>query len=804
MKRLICAFIAGLNLLSICETAYSRECGYIFFRRPGSAVGLAVKEHVTVDGRYVGTVPNKSCYYLAVTPGKHDVRAYGSLTSWDENIKNSTADFMQQTITVKAGESVFLRLHVANYEFSLEDGTHSDYNNAIKLQPGLQALQAELPSGKNANALLNVVSVKPAADRASAWSCPQCFHAGNTGVFCAECGARKPQTANQTGDDYNNTAERPSNNDRKQDVPIAVKRDYSNLKLNDYVPSVDDAGKWGYKQFGTWVIEPRFDDAGVFEDGLAPVKLGGKWGFINREGKCEIPYKYEFASSFNYGLARVVLYEKYGFIDKTGKTIIPLKYTYASDFTDGLAVVKYDGKSGYIDKSDQWFDTKQEMLNSFTAFARHYIESDINAWQRKGKYEKLAQWQRRVTDANRKARIDSLMLKAKEAFITSESRKVIQDQEIVDYDSETEVFLVHDKRFGNLLVPVPINEAEQFEEYFDDIQRKDTYDVNGDNLCLSKADFLLPGGKRYRYSNTATLAFSAMDIDYNFEAVDFSEDKTTVALTGKQEIAAKNIRVGLSDVDLKIPETNINNSNTFALIISNENYKFVSSVPYANHDGKVFEEYCLKTLGLPKDHIHRAEDATYGMIMGELDWITNIARVYNGGARIMVYYAGHGIPDESTKNAYILPVDGTGSNTSTAIKLSSVYSRLNEYNTESTIVFLDACFSGAQRNGQMLASARGVAIKPREERPEGKMIVFSAASGDETAYPYAEKGHGLFSYYLLKKLQDSRGDASLGELADYLQEQVSRQSIIQNAKSQTPTVVPSAEMTNNWKSLKLK
>ena len=84
------------------------------------------------------------------------------------------------------------------------------------------------------------------------------------------------------------------------------------------------------------------------------------------------------------------------------------------------------------------------------------------------------------------------------------------------------------------------------------------------------------------------------------------------------------------------------------------------------------------------------------------------------------------------------------------------------------------------------------------------MIVFSAASGDETAYPYNEKAHGLFSYYLFKKLQDSRGEATLGELANYLQEQVSRQSIIQNSKSQTPTVVPSAQLSNIWETLKLK
>ena len=588
----------------------------------------------------------------------------------------------------------------------------------------------------------------------------------------------------------------------KTDTEISpVGRQYS---LSDLAPTLDkESGKWGFMQFGEWVIKPRFDAAGDFADGLAAVSLGGKWGYVGKSGSSVIPFKFEQAGVFVDGLARVKLYDKWGFIDKNGTTVVPFKYAMASDFSDGLAKVNFGGETGYIDKTGEWFDSAEDMMQSFSAFARHFVEADINQWQKKGKYEKMAQWQNRVTDKNRKARIDSLVAVARENFIASESKKVHLDYSIVDYDSESEVFLVHDSRFGNLLVPVPIKEAEKFENSFGDVSRKDIYCVNGDNLGLKEARFITPDGKTYKYNNTASLSFASVDIDYNFEAVNF-EEEVPQNPRGNQVIAAKNMKVGLADVDLKIPDTHSVNDNTFALIITNENYKFVSQVPYAINDGKIFEEYCIKTLGLPKEHIHRAEDATFGMVMGEMDWITNIAKVYKGKARIMVYYAGHGIPDESTRDAYLLPVDGTGSNTSTAIKLSSIYSRLNDNPTESTVVFLDACFSGAQRNGQMLAQARGVAIKAKAEKPAGTMVVFSAASGDETAYPYDEMGHGMFSYFLLKKLQETRGEATLGQLAAYISENVSQQAIIQNSKSQTPTVVPSAEIGETWKNIKLK
>ncbi|WP_298106822.1 caspase family protein, partial [uncultured Bacteroides sp.] len=104
----------------------------------------------------------------------------------------------------------------------------------------------------------------------------------------------------------------------------------------------------------------------------------------------------------------------------------------------------------------------------------------------------------------------------------------------------------------------------------------------------------------------------------------------------------------------------------------------------------------------------------------------------------------------------------------------------------------------------MLASARGVAIKAKPEAPKGNMVVFSAAQGDETAYPYEDKGHGLFTYFLLKKLQETKGQVSLGELAQYVQQQVSRRSIVTNGKSQTPCVTPSETVVETWKGKMLK
>ena len=257
------------------------------------------------------------------------------------------------------------------------------------------------------------------------------------------------------------------------------------------------------------------------------------------------------------------------------------------------------------------------------------------------------------------------------------------------------------------------------------------------------------------------------------------------------------------DVDFDIPIADNVSNHTFAVIISNEKYQMEKSVQYAENDGKMFTEYCKKTLGLPEKNVHFITNATLNNIKHEIKWLQDVIAVYNGDAKVIFYYAGHGIPDEQNKSAYLLPIDGYGSDVTTGYALEDLYKALGSLPSKSVTVFLDACFSGAKRDGDMLASARGVAIKVKQNNPTGNMVVFTAAQGDETAYPYKEEGHGLFTYYLLKKLQETKGDVTLGELGDYIKTQVERQSIVANGKLQSPSILPATSIGNSWKEWKL-
>ena len=257
------------------------------------------------------------------------------------------------------------------------------------------------------------------------------------------------------------------------------------------------------------------------------------------------------------------------------------------------------------------------------------------------------------------------------------------------------------------------------------------------------------------------------------------------------------------DVDIDIPIVNNVSNYTFAVIISNEKYQMEKSVQYAENDGKMFTEYCKKTLGLPEKNVHFITNATLNNIKHEIKWLQDVIAVYNGDAKVIFYYAGHGIPDEQNKSAYLLPIDGYGSDVTTGYALEDLYKALGCLPSKAVTIFLDACFSGAKRDGDMLASARGVAIKVKQNNPTGNMVVFTAAQGDETAYPYKDEGHGLFTYYLLKKLQETKGDVTLGELGDYIKTQVERQSIVTNGKLQSPAILSASSIGNSWKEWKL-
>lgn len=456
--------------------------------------------------------------------------------------------------------------------------------------------------------------------------------------------------------------------------------------------------------------------------------------------------------------------------------------------------------SGIITSAQGYKCGHLDMTPGFSRYAKNYVEEHINQWQVKGEFEKTADYNARIT-GQRDAKIQEYLAEAKEMYIKDRTNEDLRtDMTLSRYDADNEIFIVSHPKFEDLIVRIAPSEAPDFKNEWPQMTVSPQYELDGDFVVLARAQFnvLKKGKVKKSYVGIANKdnIEAAPEIVYNFNPIELDLTSVNQAVPSSSAI---------DNVDLNVPKSKLaKNDNTFAVIIANENYRRVSNVDFAYNDGEAVRNYLINTLGVPAGQIHMVKDATLNDLRGELEWIQEVGNAYNGDASFIFYYAGHGIPDESSGDGYLLPSDGFGARISSAMPLSELNSTFGIVKSRYSIVMLDACFSGAARSGDMVAAARGVVIKAKPGKIDsGNVIFITASKDDETAAKYDDARHGLFTYHLLRKLKDTQGDVKLGELSDYLIDEVNRVSIVTNRKSQTPSVIVSPTLRNNWQTIKL-
>jgi len=444
--------------------------------------------------------------------------------------------------------------------------------------------------------------------------------------------------------------------------------------------------------------------------------------------------------------------------------------------------------------------TQIQMAKSFSEFASSRLKRTIEDWQRRKQYETTAQWEARVNDASRQKMIDETLATLKLEYIGKFGKSKLSGK-LGDYVAEYGFFPVELGQMGTAYAAVPQSDALDFKAGWNEAVITPVYGILDDNLAVISCDFTVNGHTYKSYRSYEEDDFSPMTMEITpLSAVKEYE----LTAQGTAQANASTPAYEVDAIDINIPVATDNNERTFAVIIGNENYQRVAHVDFAANDARIFEKYCQKALGIPETNIRTYFDATYGDIVAAMRDIKEIASVFDGNIKVVFYYAGHGLPDDSNRNAFLLPVDASGNDTEACYPLGKLYEELSSLNAEIVMAFIDACFSGSLRGEGMLASARGIRLKPRAVKATGNLVVLSAASGDQSALPYAEKGHGLFTYYLLNKLNATDGNVSIGELVDYVSEEVSKQSVVVNRRLQTPTVVSSPALQDGWRAIQLR
>ena len=238
-----------------------------------------------------------------------------------------------------------------------------------------------------------------------------------------------------------------------------------------------------------------------------------------------------------------------------------------------------------------------------------------------------------------------------------------------------------------------------------------------------------------------------------------------------------------SDVDVEIPRGKAQNQNAVALVIGIEKYQNVSPALYGNRDAIAFKQYLIDLFGLNDANILLLtnELATLGGIRTALRKLENL--VTPGQSDVFVFYSGHGAPTLDGKQKYFIPYDGDANYPQdSGYSLMNFYDRLSKLNAKSVTVFLDACFSGTDKdNNPIIAAAKPIFPTIEGAGAYRNLEIFSSSTGAQISSSFKEQRHGMFTYFLLKGMRreaDSNKDGTitLAELEAYVKKQVSTQA----------------------------
>jgi len=235
-----------------------------------------------------------------------------------------------------------------------------------------------------------------------------------------------------------------------------------------------------------------------------------------------------------------------------------------------------------------------------------------------------------------------------------------------------------------------------------------------------------------------------------------------------------------------------------AVVIGNQRYGTgIPPVETAYADAKGMRAFLRDGLGVADDDILFEQDASKGTMEGLLEArLPNYVRSIDGPVNVLVYFSGHGLPTpEAQADAMLLPSDARP-DTVTASgyrrdRLLTQLSRLSRYGARHILVILDACFSGATKQGTALSPSKPFGITVREATPPPNVLVFSAADAEQIAWADPASGYSLFTFHLLAGLTgkaDADGDRriTLRELSRYTGDQVRRASLRRFGSEQTP------------------
>lgn len=230
--------------------------------------------------------------------------------------------------------------------------------------------------------------------------------------------------------------------------------------------------------------------------------------------------------------------------------------------------------------------------------------------------------------------------------------------------------------------------------------------------------------------------------------------------------------------------------NYYAVVIGIEKYQSLPPSDFSKSDASLVREH-LKALGFADRNIEFIADekATYSGIRKAIEnWLP---RRLNSSSKVVIYFAGHGAPEPQSGDSYLVPFDGDPNYLlETGYPLRRMYEKLENLPAKEVIVLLDSCFSGSGGRSVLAQGARSLVRIEKIELKKDNIAVLTSTQGSQISTSSQEKKHGLFTYFLLKALND--GKRNLSDIYEYVRPRVENEAKRMNVE-QTPSVSPDIE-----------
>ena len=248
---------------------------------------------------------------------------------------------------------------------------------------------------------------------------------------------------------------------------------------------------------------------------------------------------------------------------------------------------------------------------------------------------------------------------------------------------------------------------------------------------------------------------AVLDQNGNFEAdIYLGVGKNNIVVTAmdtSENWATKNFTITREASMMSARDNNAKKApgKYYALIIGNDDYKFIRKLETAKNDAREIANVLTKVYGFK---VTLLLDATRQDIVQA---INNLRKNLRENDNLLIYYAGHGEFDKTASKAYWLPVDAQRDDDTNWILADRISSNMRRISSKHILVVADSCYSGTfTRRAVTDLAADGSRDRYLDKMRTKKSRTLLASGGNEPVSDIGGNGHSVFAASFLQGLKE--------------------------------------------------